>query len=418
MRQLKTRRCRYLLAATGGLLAAGGPALALDPSDILVYSAGPLVIKPRLRLAEQFTDNLYYSSLVQRSDFLTILQPGVEGELGQPERAVHVKFSYQLQSLNYAENSQNNALDHTLSLETTIEKGRLTPQTPPRLALQGTDTAQFASSIYGGQVTFVQGIAGQARTEERQSYQLDHRLSYNPSEKTGVYGEGAYDASDFQKNSSYLDVGTLRGTAGFQYKGLSKTWFFGEAYYGQSAAGPNLPTIAKGPHAEFIGGFLGARGAFTAKLNGMVKVGYEDSAYGDGSAAISSPVAEASVGWQPGERTSGQLTYSRHSALSVQTTKTLMTTDLLSVELRQALGTAQRATVTVGGSVGFNDYGSSTYWKNRVDNYFQARLEFSYRLRLWLTAVAGYEFQMLSSSEKTVIDYQVNRVTLSVNIGF
>jgi hypothetical protein len=421
MRQIKSRRGCHLLAATGGLLAAGGSALALDPSDVLVYSAGPVVIRPQLQVAEQFTDNLYYSSLVQRSDFVTVLQPGVESELGQPESPVHVKFTYQLQSLNYAENSQNNSLDHILSLESALERGRLTPETPPRLALQGSDTAQFASSIYGGYSSFVQAAAATnavTGTLERQLYQLDHRLSYNFSEKTGVYGAGHYDAIDFQGNIWYQDVGTVRGTAGFEYKGLSKTWFFGEAYYGQSAARPNVGAMPKGPHTESIGGFVGARGDFTAKLSGLVKAGYEDSAYGDGTAAVSSPVAEASVNWRSGERTSSRLTYSRHSATSVQWTKTLVTADLLSVQFRQGLGTPQRAAVTVSGSVGFNDYGASASWKNRVDSFFLAGLEFSYQLRLWLRAGAAYEFQTLSSSDKRVVDYQINRVTLSVNVGY
>lgn len=402
----------------GGVLAVSGPALALDPSDILVYSAGPVVIRPRLYLAEQFTDNLYYQSQVPRSDFIGIVQPGVESELGQPDTPVHVRLSYQLQSLNYAENSQNNSLDHFLTLETALGRGRLTPEGPPRLALVGTDSAQFASSIYGGLASFAQGAAGQAGTVDRQSYQFDHRLGYSLSEKTGVYGVGRYDAINFQGNTMFVSVGTLRGTAGFEWKGLSKTWFFGEAYYGQSAGRPNSPGTPKGPHTESMGGFLGARGNFTAKLSGMVKAGYEDSAFADGSGAVSSPVVEASVTWQPRERTSTQLTYSRRSASSVQWTRTLITADMVTVGLRQALGTPARAAVVVSGSMGINDYSASAYWKNRVDNFFLARLQLSYQFRLWLSAGLGYEFQMLSSSDKTVVDYQVNRVTLSVNIGY
>jgi len=416
MRNNKTKRNRRLLAAAGGLLAVSGPAqAALDPSDILAYSAGPVVIRPHLRLAEQYSDNIYYSRPL-KSDFITILQPGLEGELGRPESQVHVTLNYQLTSLNYASSSRDNSLDHSLNLQSRIVRGLLAPGTP-RLVLEGEDAVQFASSIYGGQASFIQGGAALAGKVERQSYQLEHRLNYNLSEKTGVYGRGTYNATDFEKNSYYLDVGWLRGTAGFQYKGLSKTWFFGEVYYGQSSSHPNLP-IPKGPHAESIGGFLGARGAFTAKLGGSVKAGYESVAYGDGSEGVSSPVVEASLDWRPAERTTAVLSYSRHSRLSVQTTKTLLTTDMVNVELRQALGTASRAAVTVGGSVGFSDYGASSYWQDRTDTFFRTHAEFSYRLRLWLTAAAGYEFEMLSSSDKRLIDYQINRVTLSVNVGY
>lgn len=416
MRHVKMKRKRRLLAAAGGLLAVSGPAqAALDPSDILAYSAGPVVIRPHLRLAEQYSDNIYYSRPV-KSDFITILQPGLEGELGRPDSQVHATLNYRLTSLNYAGSGRNNALDHNVTLQSRIVRGLLAPNTP-RLVLEGNDTLQFASSIYGGQAGFVQGGAAQAGKVDRQSYQLEHELGYNLSEKTGVYGRASYDATDFEKGSYFLDVGRLRGTAGFQYKGLSRTWFFGEAYYGQSSAHPNLP-IPKGPYAESVGGFLGARGAFTAKLSGSVKAGYESVAYGDGSEGVGSPVAEASLGWQPAERTSALLSYSRHTRLSVQTTKTLMTTDMVNAEVHQTLGTAARAAVTVGSSLGFSDYGASSYWKDRTDTFFRAHLEFSYRLRLWLTAAAGYEFEMLSSSDKRLIDYQVNRVTLSVNVGY
>jgi hypothetical protein len=252
---------------------------------------------------------------------------------------------------------------------------------------------------------------------ERQTYDFNHRLSYHFSEKTGIYGQGVYDATDFAKNSPFLDVGSLRGTAGFQYKGLSKTWLFGEAYYGQSASHPNLP-LPKGPHVDSIGGFLGARGAFTTKLGGLVKAGYESIAFGDGSSGVSSPVVEASVNWQPADRTTTQLSYSRQSRVSVQTIRTLVTTDLVDVELRQALGAARRATVAIGGSVGFSDYGSSPYWKDRKDSFYGAHLEFTYQLRLWLAAAARYEFEKLSPSDKRLIDYQVNRVSLSLRIGY
>ncbi len=52
-------QCRLTIAA--GLFAAGARALALDASDVLVYSVWPLRGRPQLPVSEMFDDNFFYT---------------------------------------------------------------------------------------------------------------------------------------------------------------------------------------------------------------------------------------------------------------------------------------------------------------------------------------------------------------------
>src|SRR5206468_12576744 len=114
---------------------------------------------------------------------------------------------------------------------------------------------------------------------------------------------------------------TIRGTGGFSFQATEKTSVFGEFYSGQSATKPNRPfntndvTSFKGPHADFFGGFVGARGNFTSRLKGSVKAGYESRHFSDGAPASSSPVVEATLDQRFSDRTFASLTYTRRNSL-------------------------------------------------------------------------------------------------------
>jgi len=52
----------------------------------------------------------------------------------------------------------------------------------------------------------------------------------------------------------------------------------------------------------------------------------------------------------------------------------------------------------------------------RNDRAYRAKAALTYNLQLWLSASLSYEFEGYSSN--AVIDYEVNRVTFRVAIGY
>ena len=317
---LRLKRGQYFLTIAAGLSAAGARTWAVDASDVLVYSIGPVRVRPHLAVSEQYDDNIFYRGsksppdpvtglpLLVEDDFVSMVSPGVDLQLGHLD-GNHIRFSYELNQMFYARHNDQDHRDHLLSLNTRLHGNRV--------SLEGSDSVQFLSGILGGGFSLQQGRV------DRTAF-LDHyRLGYTLSEKTSVYAEGSYDAIDYKEKtippkSTLYDSNTLRGTGGFAFHSTEKIRLFGEGYYGQSAVDPNRMIDTKGPHLDFAGGFLGASGEFTSKLSGSVKAGYETRSFSNSSSSEGSPVVEASLTEKINDKTTLSLSYSRRSAVSVQ----------------------------------------------------------------------------------------------------
>jgi len=402
------------LATAASCVAAGVCAQAFEAKDLLAYKAGPVILRPHLYLGEQYNDNLFYASGVRRSDFITVIRPSFTAALGRPDSPNQVNLTYTLDSLLYADNSDQNSLDHTLALGVALRRSRI--------AFDSNNQAIWASSIYGGLLSFEQAAEGVAGASiDRLSYSLNQRVTYQVGQKTSTYLSGTAGGTDFEDGSAYYDLNNLRGTLGFGYQAFTKIGLFGEFYYGQAASTPNItgnPFFRKGPHLESFGGFLGAKGELTTKLSGSVKVGYDVSDYADGSAGASSPVVEADLTARFTERTSATLGYSRRSTLSVQYSQQVYTSDSINLGVQQRLGATGRWTAGLRGTYGRNEYTGTGIASGASSDYFSVSASLSYQFRQWLGAMFNYEFQKSTSSQVGSIEYDVNRVSLGLNIGY
>jgi hypothetical protein len=405
-----------LFACAGAVLGIGWPGVlsALEPADILAIKAGPVVIRPQLAVSERFDDNIFFGTTVTNgvivyrpadaeSDFITTLSPGVQLAVGRAEgNHLHVAYTYDRQF--YADHSEFNANNHSILTDVRLAK--------ERIALEGTDRIEFQSGLYGGGVGFV-GKVDRLRLSD------NYRVGYAVSEKTLAYAEATYYANDWEKGTRLIDYNVLQGALGFGFRALPKTSFFGEVYYGQAATSPNTPLQIKGPHAEFIGGFIGARGDFTEKLSGTVKAGYETRSYSDGSDAPSSIVVELGLTHKLTDRTTLNLTYSRRTVPSVEAVGTSYVTDGVAFSARQAFGVSGKLAGLAGLAFATYQYDTSARaFANRDDLLFRPFVQLDYQLQLWLRASLRYEHESYRSNHPSVIDYDVNRVTLSMSVGF
>ena len=389
-----------------GLALASATAVnALEPTDFLLIQKGPLALKPQLELSETFDDNINYREENKESDFKTIISPGLTLQLGDTTFN-YIELTYFYDRVEYLDANELSTGQHRVSLASRFEKRRF--------LLEGRDQFQQLASPLGG------GISVGGVKVERNVWQDVYRLAYELSDKTSLYIQALHSTTDYQSGIGLYDSFNLNGTVGFEYKGFSKTSFFGEIYTGMTENDGNLSTMAEYPTAQYVGAFLGARGSFTEKLTGTVKAGYEYRWYHDTDDDLPAPVVEVSLLEQFTENTTLLFSYSRRVLESVEFVRSSYTTDSVSASLLQNIGSDGRLRVRLDAS-----YMLSTYEENpayvggdRQDQIFASGLTITYDIKLWLRAFGSYNFEYLDSNEPVVIDYMVNRVTLGLQLGY
>ncbi len=415
---LRSRRGQCRLTIAAGLFAAGARALALDASDVLVYSVGPVRVRPHVTVSGMYDDNIFYqgnkspAGVSPEDDFITVVSPAVKVQLGR-SLGNHIILSYEMNQSLYARNNAQDHRDHLLSLNTRLQGNRL--------SLDGNDSVQFLSGILGG--SLVQTNTQNARVD-RTTFRDQYRLEYAFSQKISTYVEGLYDATDYETGTTLYDENTLRGTAGFAFKITPKIRLFGEGYYGQSAVDPNRPfnpgdpSSIKGPHLDVLGGFIGASGDFHPKLTGSVKVGYETRSFSNSSADEASPVVDASLTGKINDKTTAVLSYSRRSSVSVQAASQSYASDVVAASLDRMLTSDGKLVARLGGTFQNDEYENVGTYRGRNDKHYRADFALIYNIQLWLSTSISYEFEKYVSNDLSIIDYDVNRVTLRVSVGY
>lgn len=378
--------------------------MALDPEDVLTYSTGPLLLLPRVTVSETFSDNVFYDSDNLRSDLISTVSPGITLKLGRSDLR-QITLSYDFDQLFYLENSDQNAGNHGILLETHWEAARI--------QYDGRNDFRLLSTILEGSL-----LTGQNSKVDRALFNLHHRVGYDLGDKAEIYGEGEYREADYSNGTPLFDRNTLQGTLGLGYQFSPKTSFFGEGFYGQGATDPNTPTQSKGPHSEFVGGFIGARGDFTARLTGEIKAGYESRTYSDGGKAPSEPIVETELTYLFSAKTRIALEYTRRSEPSVLSARQSYVADRVRVSYNQMIGSSGKLFAVSRVSFQNNDYEQVGAGVARNDQQFVADVALVYQMRLWLSGSLGYRFEKVDTNLQTAIDYQVNQVNLSLTLGY
>lgn len=397
--------------ALAGLSLSAPAVCGLDASDVLLFSKGPLTLRPQFSASQIYNDNIFYGADRKVDDFITVVSPGLNVQVGTRDHNF-IAGSFFYDRLFYWQEDEQSADQFRFALDSRFQRGKFT--------IAGQDQIEFLSSVLGG------GISLSGVKVDRTTYFDEYRLTVDLTEKTGVYLEATHDTTDFQDELPLYDSTTLSGTLGFQYKAFERLWFFGEGYYGKTMLDPN-GSRPKTPDSTFMGGFVGARGFVTEKLSGSMKAGYETREFsGDGGSA-SLPVVELSATQRFTENTSVSLSYSRRQRVSLQFAESEFTSNLIGLDVVQIIGNTGRMRLNLDASYAFNDYEASRAYSDppgsgipgeRHDNVISAGVELSYDFKIWLRGSLGYNYERLRSDLTFIEDYDVNRVTLGLSIGY
>ena len=397
-----------------GLALTASAGWALEPSDLFLIQKGPTALKPQFRSSLVFTDNITFRDEDKLSDLYALISPGLAFQVGSHDYN-YLDLSYFFERLQYFQHQEFDANQHRFAIENRFQRSRFT--------LDGVDRIEMLSSPLGG------GYSLAGAMVDRTSFADHYRLTYSLSDRTAVYTAIAHSSLDYQDDIPLYDSRTLIGTLGFMYRAFTRTFFFGELYYGttENDANPGLverairsqrdPSEVRYPTARFIGGFIGARGYFTEKLSGTVKAGFEQRDYSGAEGGGGAPVVDASLSHRLSERTLITLAYSRRQLESVEFVSSSYVSDSVSASVRQQIGAdgRLRADLTAGY---INSVYDSAGGADREDNIVTTALTITYDIKLWMRVFGGYNFEWLDSGHPTIVDYVVNRFSLGIELGF
>jgi hypothetical protein len=129
-------------------------------------------------------------------------------------------------------------------------------------------------------------------------------------------------------------------------------------------------------------------------------------------------VVEASLTGRINEKTTAVLSYSRRSSVSVQDPNASYASGVVTVGLNRVISSDGKLVARLGGSFQNDEYVDIGTFAGRNDKAYRANFALVYNIQLWLSTSLAYEYEKYVSSDSRVIDYDVNRVTLRVSVGY
>jgi hypothetical protein len=188
--------------------------------------------------------------------------------------------------------------------------------------------------------------------------------------------------------------------------------------YGMTTTAPNIPSPALAD-LTFLGAGLGVRGALTPKLTGQARIGYEVREFAGRNSSFDSPVVSIALGYAVSEKTSTSLNYSRRQDVSLYAGEQLYTSDVVGAQISQAIGSNGKWRATLGGYYGIYDYpASGSVQQQRGYDVYTVNFSVAYQIQLWLSASLGYDRTSVIAATSGSSDYDVNRLTFRLSVGY
>ena len=437
---------------------------AVEADRILSYNLGKFLIQPQFDASAQFTGNLFYGAqnpdpggpvvlerqiggvevpvVVQtgpengvESDLLWYLSPGMEIQFGtNPENSL--SLSYFHDTILYTKNDDFDTGQNRLLFNGRFQQGRFT--------VIGNDSVSWLDTILGGTIS-----TGQRVPVRQLAWTDNYRVTYDYSLKTDFYTVFNHSLADYLQPINLYDQATLAGTVGATYKTSERIGIFTELQGGHTDVTGNLspPQQPPGEDSWIYGGFVGARGTFTPRITGSVKIGYETRQFTGLRTGGNGGGVAAGVGltYSPTDRLLVSLDYNRSVGVSAQFSGQGYISSVFGVTATQQLGT--KGVWSVVGRAGLSFYNYSgltglgfgvvetprgpvpvvfTTDLGRNDQTYTGSLGVVYQPRPWLSSSLTYSFEKYladfpdayTAQVTGLNNFLVNRVILQVSVGF
>ncbi len=402
-------------AIFSGILGLGAQVEALEPDDVLHYRVGNVHIRPQFSASMTYNDNIFFRDddplkqiLVgpKESDFINQISPGATFTFGE-NNINTLTFSYNYLHRFYADHSEISSGDHIASIKGAISRGKVRATTSHSLS--------YLTGIQGGNLLI-------AQQTDRVNFSDQVRVSFDVTPKSDVYINGVSNRLDQDDQSRLADVATWNVASGYGFNYSDNLRFFSQISYGKqktsTSGGSGRQRVW-----DLVGGSIGAEGDFTEKLTGTLQFGYQQRSSDLTGISAGAPTVTMELEQLLGGRTMLAISYTRANQVNVDAADTESVLDNVRLTLRRALGIRQKWFASVFAGYFHNAFSSSSgSLQGRKDTSFSFGGSLDYRIQEWLSSSLSYSFADFSadipSSPLSSIDYQVNMVSLSANVGF
>jgi hypothetical protein len=382
---------------------------------------GKLRLNPGLDTGLGFDDNVFFIETKSARSSDTYLETSPKfriryGDVLEPGDIVEpnfIEFSYKYFRRDYFEYDLINAENHFLSLNSQLNFGRLKITGSDDIIIQSDLVTRGVGAGISDSDFIPQDVA--RSIEDRTSFHDKYRGTLDLTERTDLYLEGLHRATNFSRDSRFLDSRILKALTGYQFALSDQTFLFGEVFYGQVENDPNSPLQIKGPNAHFTGGFAGIRGDITTRIKGVIKAGYESRWFAGGQPeGFDSPVFSVGLRYEPLDRTIVFLNFDRSLLLSNQLANLGVIRDQVSLSLAQYFGPTSKWSVQVGLTYQLEDFQKTPV----IFETYLVTAGLNYQVQEWLSTSLSYSHEDFKPTNAFVQSYEVNRVNLRLSIGY
>ena len=357
------------------LLVAG---FMLVPAEVYAWEQGHIKIVPSLKVEEKWDSNIFYDSSDEKSDWITVITPGIMGEWGFGDYGKHkLKLDYKVDCGIFAEYNDQNYGNHDVFGEVKLDFNDYRVKVNERF--------QFTSSRAGTEFEnrTLRKINTFNTILEADFNKFSMDLGY--THYLVDYLSDTLETLDYYTNSvwvtGYVQVmPKTKALLEFKYTNLQ--------YPDASGRNGNAYRI-----------MVGAKGQFTEKLTGIAKVGYKYKDYQDSSQdAFSSVVFNTYLVWSPLERLQLITGYEREAFESTYINNNFYTGDHFFWDIVYKLPSNFVAKLNI-----FYDHNAYSEIapgdsEKRTDNIWGIGPRLEYWWKEWLVAGVGYAYKQRFSN--------------------
>ncbi len=363
-----------ILATVTGLTANAAPFMAVgDNAELFLTASGQV----------QFDDNIYLDASKEVDDTILSFTPGVDLVFGKGS-ATKGNAYYREEIRRYSDNDNQNTELSNLGVKTRFDNG--------------VTKADFNAS-YAQVAQNDNDIRATGTIVRRKLTNLGLTGEFSVSEKTSVAAGLAFDKTDYGP-ATYVDSDILTIPVDVYFKATPKLdWSVGYRYRSSELSG-----AGRDSSDNFFN--VGARGEFTPKLIGQIRVGYTQRSFDVGS-DDSGFGADGSLTYAFSEKTSYRFNISNDFGSS----GTGDSTENFVIGLNATSKISEQWSLTGGLSLRKIDYST------RSDDFVEGLVAVSYNLNQMVNFGASYVYRDNDSSSAAA-SFKNNVFTFGANIRY
>jgi len=382
---------------------------------------GPFVFKPGMSFNGTYTDNPRFRSNNSGSDFLFTINPTFTFSLAQGLKAKdYISFGYDGDIGAYTKLTGNDYTRHTLWANIDLMKRETT-------YMRLRDAVTYTNNPYGNQEFVGQGVAN-ARVLNQADFVVGRQLPGNYSAELGYQNAWENYLDDGNGYTSWSNIGnTIKPTLLYELTGKTKLlaqYSIGYIHY------YNQPSLISADYTvqQVMAGF---RWAASSRLSGELKGGYawrqfvnDFNLLGVPYQNSSAPVYSVNLHYLVSPKTAADFNIYRDFQISGNLDPVTGRLEMIQDSYtRNAIGltittnTSQNLSFAFAASCYFDQYPDTIRDQAHLDHYYNAGINFTHKLRRYLSWGLGYNFQK-RDTQAIGLSYTQNSVTATVGLSY